>query len=205
MSAKSKTPRPAKAYRFISSTAFFWSILPWPPATCHIPKTTQQDTNPWITKEENSSIYDVEWNLNTIIQEGGRKRAWFSGCVDFLGEFPTRRRERERTCDNRRNWKASNWAKGNGAAMVGHDGGRRHLRAPMIFLKFRHIQFFLDHFTFRFNTEWLLLSPIVFSLLLWSRSVVKKQQIYSFSALLEKSKSPTKEVLLLLLCVTRPP
>jgi hypothetical protein len=40
---------------------------------------------------------------------------------------------------------------------------------------------------------------------LWSRSVVKKQQIYSFSALLEKSNSPTKEVLLLLLCVTRPP
>ncbi len=45
MSSKAKTPRPAKAYRFISSTAFFWSILPWPPATCHIPKTTQQDTN----------------------------------------------------------------------------------------------------------------------------------------------------------------
>ncbi len=28
------------------------------------------------------------------------------------------------------------------------------------------------------NTEWLLLSPIVFSLLLWSRSVVKKQQMF---------------------------
>jgi hypothetical protein len=176
MSSKAKTPRPAKAYRFISSTAFFWSILPWPPATCHIPQTSQQDTNPWIIKEENSSFYDVEWNLNTIIQEGEEGARDFQVALISWENFQ-QGEERERTCDNRRNWKASNWAKGNGAAVVGHDGGRRHLRAPMIFLKFRHIQFFLNHFTFRFNTEWLLLSPIVLSLPLWSRNVVKKQQI----------------------------
>ncbi len=98
MSAMSKTPRPAKAYRFISSAAFFRSIFPRPPATCHIPKTTQQHTNSRIPKEGNSLFYIVQWNPNIIVKgSGGGKRAWFQVAVDFLGEiFPTRRGDRYR-------------------------------------------------------------------------------------------------------------